>query len=47
MDWSAPTDWGMVCQRAAGRRKFNELRQALACSGSSRCGNLWLAWGNY
>ena len=31
MDWSAPTDWGMVCQRAAGRRKFNELRQALAC----------------
>jgi hypothetical protein len=41
------TDWETVSQRAAGRRKFNELRQALARERQQQVWGLWLAWGDY
>lgn len=28
MNWSAPTDFDLVCKRAAGRRRYNAERQA-------------------
>lgn len=30
MDWGAPTDFDLVCKRAAGRRRYNAQRQAEA-----------------
>lgn len=30
MNWSAPTDFDLVCKRAAGRRRYNAERQAEA-----------------
>jgi hypothetical protein len=30
MNWSAPTDFDLVCRRAAGRRRYNAKRQAEA-----------------
>lgn len=30
MSWSAPTDFDLVCKRAAGRRRYNAQRQAEA-----------------
>jgi DNA-binding transcriptional MocR family regulator len=29
-NWSAPTDYDLVCRRAAGRRRYNAKRQAEA-----------------
>jgi predicted DNA-binding transcriptional regulator YafY len=30
MNWSAPTDFALVCKRAAGRRRYNAKRRAEA-----------------
>lgn len=30
MDWGAPTDFDLVCRRAAGRRRYNAERRAEA-----------------
>jgi hypothetical protein len=30
MNWSAPTNFDLVCKRAAGRRRYNAQRQAEA-----------------
>jgi hypothetical protein len=29
-EWHQPTDWNVVCARAAGRRKYNERRRLFA-----------------